>query len=32
MRASEERFRATFEEAAVGMALADLQGRMLRVN
>ena len=32
LRASEERFRATFEEAAVGMALADLQGRMLRVN
>jgi len=32
LRASEERFRATFEEAAVGMALADLQGRLLRVN
>ena len=32
LRASEERFRATFEEAAVGMALTDLQGRFLRVN
>ncbi len=32
LRASEERFRATFEEAAVGMGLSDLQGRLLRVN
>ncbi|MBI5521598.1 MAG: PAS domain S-box protein [Desulfarculus sp.] len=29
---SEERFRATFEQAAVGMAHCDPQGRYLRVN
>jgi PAS domain S-box-containing protein len=28
----EERFRATFEQAAVGMAHVDLSGRFLRVN
>ena len=32
LRASEERFRATFEEAAVGMGITDLQERLLRVN
>src|SRR5689334_10134584 len=31
-RDSEERFRATFEQAAVGMALVGLDGRWLRVN
>src|SRR5689334_788511 len=31
-RESEERFRATFEQAAVGMALVGLDGRWLRVN
>jgi PAS domain S-box-containing protein len=29
---SEERFRATFEQAAVGIAHIDLEGRWLRVN
>ena len=29
---SEERFRRTFEDNAVGMALTDLQGRFLKVN
>jgi PAS domain S-box-containing protein len=32
LKESEERFRATFEQAAVGMALVDLGGRWLRVN
>lgn len=32
LRESEERFRATFEQAAVGMAHLDLDGRWLRVN
>ena len=32
VRESEERFRATFEQAAVGMALVGLDGRWLRVN
>jgi len=32
LRASEERFRCTFENAAVGIAHNDLQGRWLRVN
>ena len=32
LRESEERFRATFEQAAVGMALKALDGRWLRVN
>jgi PAS domain S-box-containing protein len=32
MRASEERFRGTFENAAVGIAHADPEGRWLRVN
>jgi PAS domain S-box-containing protein len=32
LRASEERFRGTFENAAVGIAHVDLQGRFLRVN
>jgi PAS domain S-box-containing protein len=32
LRESEERFRATFEHAAVGIAHLDLQGRFLRVN
>lgn len=32
LRASEERFRRTFENAAVGMVLADPAGRWLRVN
>ena len=32
LRASEARFEATFEQAAVGMALVDPQGRWLRVN
>src|SRR3954467_1759294 len=31
-RESEERFRATFEQAAVGMAHVGLDGRWLRVN
>ena len=29
---NEERFRATFEQAAVGMAHVDLEGRWIRVN
>jgi PAS domain S-box-containing protein len=32
LRKSEERFRSTFENAAVGMAHTDVQGRFLRVN
>ena len=32
LRESEERFRATFEQAAVGMAHVGLDGRWLRVN
>lgn len=32
LRANEERFRATFEQAAVGMAHVDLDGGWLRVN
>ncbi|MGJ3253389.1 MAG: PAS domain S-box protein, partial [Elainellaceae cyanobacterium] len=32
LRESEERFRRTFEDAAVGMAMVGLDGRMLRVN
>ena len=32
LRESEERFRATFEQAAVGIAHVDVGGRFLRVN
>jgi two-component system sensor histidine kinase/response regulator len=32
LRESEERFRGTFENAAVGIAHKDLEGRFLRVN
>jgi PAS domain S-box-containing protein len=32
LRESEERFRGTFENAAVGIALVDLNGRFVRVN
>ncbi len=32
LRASEERFRGTFENAAVGIAHEDLNGRFLRLN
>jgi PAS domain S-box-containing protein len=32
LQGSEQRFRATFEQAAVGMAHVDLSGRFLRVN
>lgn len=32
LRESEQRFRGTFEQAAVGIALMDLAGRFLRVN
>ncbi|MGE5609267.1 MAG: PAS domain S-box protein [Bacillota bacterium] len=32
LRESEERFRATFEQAAVGIGLMDLCGRWMRVN
>ena len=32
LRESEERFRATFEQAAVGVAHVSLEGRWLRVN
>ncbi len=32
LQASEDRFRATFEQAAVGIAHVSLQGRFLRVN
>ena len=32
LRESEERFRGTFENAAVGIALCDIEGRFLRVN
>ncbi len=32
LRASEERFRAVFTEAAIGIGLADLQGRIVQGN
>ncbi|HEY9672675.1 MAG TPA: PAS domain S-box protein [Waterburya sp.] len=32
LRESEQRFRATFDQAAVGIAHVDLQGRFLRIN
>ncbi len=32
LRESEERFRSTFEQAAVGIAHADLSGKFIRVN
>ncbi|MGB3634042.1 MAG: PAS domain S-box protein, partial [Rubrobacteraceae bacterium] len=32
LRESEERFRSAFESASIGMALADLGGRCIRVN
>jgi diguanylate cyclase (GGDEF)-like protein/PAS domain S-box-containing protein len=32
LRGSEERFRGSFEQAAVGMAMVDLDGRWLSVN
>lgn len=32
LREAEERFRSAFEDAAVGMAIADLSGHWLRVN
>ena len=32
LRESEERFRAAFDQAVVGMVLADLKGRVLRAN
>jgi diguanylate cyclase (GGDEF)-like protein/PAS domain S-box-containing protein len=32
LRESEQRFRGTFDQAAVGIALMDLEGRFLRVN
>ena len=32
LRTSEERFRIAFQQAPVGMALADLQGRYVQVN
>jgi len=32
LRESEERFRATFENAGIGMALVDMQGRPFRSN
>lgn len=32
LRHSEERFRATFESSAIGMALLGIDGRILRVN
>jgi PAS domain S-box-containing protein len=32
LRSSEQRFRGTFENAAVGIAHCDLQGRFLRLN
>src|SRR4051794_8636023 len=32
LRESEERFRSTFEQAAVGMAEVGLDGRWLRIN
>ncbi|MDW7731435.1 MAG: PAS domain S-box protein [Methanolobus sp.] len=32
IRESEERFRATFEQAAVGMCQATLEGKLVRVN
>jgi PAS domain S-box-containing protein len=32
LRASEERFRAVFAEAAIGIGLADLEGRIVEIN
>ena len=32
LRASEERFRKAFAQAAIGMSLADTKGRILQVN
>jgi PAS domain S-box-containing protein len=32
LRASEERFRTTFEQAPIGVALLDLDGRYLQIN
>lgn len=32
LRKSEARFRATFEQSAVGIAVADLEGRLIEVN
>ncbi|MDX2097987.1 MAG: PAS domain S-box protein, partial [Leptolyngbyaceae cyanobacterium bins.59] len=32
LRDSEEQFRSTFENAPIGMAIVDLEGRFLRVN
>jgi diguanylate cyclase (GGDEF)-like protein/PAS domain S-box-containing protein len=32
LRAAEEQFRTAFEEAPIGMVLADLDGRLLQVN
>ena len=32
LKASEERFRATFEQASVGVALVGMDGKMMRVN
>jgi PAS domain S-box-containing protein len=32
LRASEERFRITFEQAPIGVALLDLEGRYLQIN
>jgi diguanylate cyclase (GGDEF)-like protein/PAS domain S-box-containing protein len=32
LRESEERFRATFEQSAIGMAQVDLEGRWVQVN
>jgi len=32
LRESEERFRGAFEQAPIGMAIADLEGRIMQVN
>ena len=32
LRTSEERFRAVFENAAIGIALTDAEGRVLEAN
>ena len=32
LRASEERFRVTFEQAPIGVSLIDLEGRFLQIN